>query len=206
MSGMAQLEITHQRFITAKSAEATNSFVSVAVVGEKKKRQAGRFVLKEFKNEAFAQSALNNYSVVEKEGFPVPNTYRLDTEKKEWIVVSDLTQNDKLQVYSVNEFEKMKEEAVLDLKNYDQVAEQVLEIATKADALGHWFSEDVYFLQIDENGVGNIVLGDFGEQGMALSIDTIKSEVTKSIVQKIENPSQDAARVFLMMLKMKMSL
>jgi len=183
--------------ITTKSAESDNSFASVTLTRGQRERMAGRFVIKKFKDNLSARSSVDSYMELKKNGFPVPNTYRLLGEEGTEVVVSDLTINGEKVVYSINELGPMKNDTKKFLTNYDELSIQIMDLAIKADKLGYWLSLDTFFIQVDKDGKGTIVLGDLGDKGFSLSVDEIKSGAINRIVKKQGNPSQEQAAYFL---------
>lgn len=137
--------------IDVKSTETTN-------IRRVEGARSTHFIIKTYKNKEGRDQNLANYLLLKKAGFPVPTTVRPvnDTE----LLVTDLTRNEKREIYSTRISENTAPHSLL--KNRRELKNNLRQIVKLARQKGIFLTADSFFLVLDENQKGEIIIGDFG--------------------------------------------
>lgn len=163
---------------------------TVAVARGEQVRGAGRFIRKTLKNREAVQRFVEHHALLKKYDFPVPSTVRSVKDSND-ILISDLSEGGEKQVFSYNELIFQAEKKVGVLRNGIQLEHELHGIVEKAEMLGITLSEEVYFLVVDKQGNGNIVLGDLGD-GVSQStaegglLDRFREQAAQNFYKKIQ--------------------
>lgn len=125
------------------------------------KRQ-GWYIKKEYEEGRQVKDQLEKYKWLKDKGYPVPK--RAFEGPGVSLLVSDLTENNKKQVYSVNNWSEGVRKR---LRNMEEIGEQLKEVVEKAKNDEVMITMDSYFLVVEpDERRGEVVIGDFGAAGI----------------------------------------
>jgi len=123
------------------------------------------FIGKEYAGEDQVKEQVKKYQFLQARGYPVPEEAFVWPENEKVILVEDLSKGGEKEVYSSNNW---PEGIKAQLKNKEEIGNQLREVVRKAKEDGVMITMDSYFLVVDKGShEGGVVIGDWGAAGIS---------------------------------------
>jgi hypothetical protein len=159
-SKVSKLDIVEERELGVSSTESIRTTRARLV---EEGRDLGWYVIKQFRGQDRVDEHLAAYDYLNKAGFPVPAEARRIAGRPDSMAVTDLTENGRLEIYSYNTPSDSGFVTRPGIANIDEVRQEFINIAQRADKLGLIITNDSYFFVYDPvNMEGHVVIGDLG--------------------------------------------